>query len=406
MADILARFALLDSQSMEEGSSDEFQVKCYSSGALERTANGLDIKTAGVTSAQLAGSIAFDKLADYANIARLDQAETIAAVWAFGTNLPTFSADPTTGNQGVRKAYVDALFSGLAWKSATRVIAVSNVALTGAQTIDSVVCSDGDRILCVGQTSASQNGIWIMRTGAWERPADFYTGNGASSAACFVQEGTSYGDEQWFCTADAASDVIDTDNLTWSQMGGQTITAGDGLAQTGNAFDVNPGQGIELSGDAVTIKLNGTSLAKDANGLCIASGGVTYAMIASAAIGTGSSKIAAGDHDHGASGADASQYWGTDSGSSLGWHDVPDLAGQRLVEKFTLTSTNITNGYVTLADAPTTPNETILLVKGAGNQFYGDDYAMDGGYTTRLTWDALDLDGVLEEGDKLTVIYN
>lgn len=65
-----------------------------------------------VTSDMLAGSIAFSKLADYANIARLDETEIIAAVWSFGTNLPTVTADPSTDNQLARKAYVDAVASG------------------------------------------------------------------------------------------------------------------------------------------------------------------------------------------------------------------------------------------------------------------------------------------------------
>lgn len=403
---ILARFASLDSYSMEQGTSDEFQVKCASAGALERTASGINVKALGITSAMLAGSIAFDKLADAASIARLDQPETIAAVWSFGTNLPTASADPTTANQLCRKAYVDALFVGLSWKEAVRVLASANVTLSGAQTIDSVVCSDGDRVLLVGQTDASTNGIWVMRTSTWERPSDFNAGDGAAAAACFVAEGTVYGDQQWFCTADAAADTIDTDDLTWSQMGGTTVTAGSGLVLNGSAFDVNAGQGIEISADYVTVKLDGTSLAKSANGLTINSGGVTYAMLASGVVGTSSGTVAAGDHDHSASGASASQYWGKNAANALGWWDLPDLAGQRLVEVFTLTATHISNKYVTLGSAPTTPGEVIVILKGGGGLFYADDYQMHGSYTTRLTWDSLDLDGVLEAGDKLTVIYN
>jgi hypothetical protein len=38
--------------------------------------------------------------------------------------------------------------------------------------------------------------------------------------------------------------------------------------------------------------------------------------------------------------------------------------------------------------------------------FYGDDFQIDGTTTNRLTWSGLTLDGVLESGDKLTVIYS
>jgi len=45
----------------------------------------------------------------------------------------------------------------------------SNVTLSGLQTIDGVAGSDGDRILLTGQSSASENGIYVMRSGSWER---------------------------------------------------------------------------------------------------------------------------------------------------------------------------------------------------------------------------------------------
>jgi hypothetical protein len=408
MAKLDARWISLDAQSMVAGTSNVLQVKLVTQGGLERTANGLQIKAAEVTSAMLAGSIAFEKLADYSNIARLDQTETVAAVWAFGSNIPTVSADPTTANQVTRKSYVDALYNGLKWKAPVRAMAVANLTLSGVQTIDSVsTLVAGDRILLTAQNTASQNGIWLMNASSWTRPDDFPVGGSGSSVAVHVAEGTVYKDTAWFCTTDAAADVIGTNNLTWAQNAGASLTAGNGLVLNGNAMDVNPGQGIELSGDVVKVKLDGSSLGLSANGLCVASGGVTFGMIASAAIGTSGTTIAAGDHDHGAAGAAASQYWGTNGSNVLGWYALPaQTTGGRLIQKFTLSATNITNKYVTLSGAPSTAAEVILLIKGAGNQFYGDDYAMDGGTPARLSWDSLALDGVLAEGDKLTVIYN
>jgi len=408
MADIDARWIYKDSQSLMAGTLNVLQVKVYASGGLERSANGLQIKAASVTDAMLAGSISFAKLADNANIARLDQTESVAAVWSFGTNLPTVTADPTTANQLTRKSYVDALYNGLKWKASARALAVSNITLSGTQTIDGVATLvDGDRILLTAQSTSSQNGIWIMRTSTWERPADFAAGASGSAVALYITEGTVYADTEWFCTTDAGSDTVGTDALAWAQKGGSLITAGDGLSQTGNAFAVNCGQGLEISGDYVTIDLDGTSLAKSASGLAVASGGITFAMIASAAIGTTSSTVAAGNHDHGASGASASQYWGLNASAALGWWNLPDVAGGgRTVDLHTITATDITNKYFTLSDSPTTPSETMLFIKGAGFQYYGDDYVMDGGYTTRLGWSGLDLDGVIAEGDKVVAMFN
>lgn len=76
------------------------------------------------------------------------------------------------------------------------------------------------------------------------------------------------------------------------------------------------------------------------------------------------------------------------------------------VDSFTLSALNASNKYVVLSAVPSTASKTILLIKEAPSQFYGDDFVItadDGG--KRLSWNGLDLDGVLEETDKLTVLY-
>ena len=74
MSKMNAKWINKDAQSLENDGVN-LRVKVDAAGALERTADGLNIKTGGVTNDQLAGSIAFEKLADNANIARLDQDE-------------------------------------------------------------------------------------------------------------------------------------------------------------------------------------------------------------------------------------------------------------------------------------------------------------------------------------------
>lgn len=78
-------------------------------------------------------------------------------------------------------------------------------------------------------------------------------------------------------------------------------------------------------------------------------------------------------------------------------------SNNEIVDLFTLTPTDITNGFVALTTIPFTAIDTILLVKNAPNQFYGDDYTVT---TNQLSWTGLGLDGILASGDKLTVIYN
>lgn len=81
--------------------------------------------------------------------------------------------------------------------------------------------------------------------------------------------------------------------------------------------------------------------------------------------------------------------------------------GQDQYEVFTLTSTDITNGYVDLTGVPKLKESTIVQPEGGPVQFYTDDYTIitDGSEDKRLNWNGLGMDGVLEVGDKLRILY-
>ncbi|XXX79182.1 hypothetical protein WMF30_10450 [Sorangium sp. So ce134] len=62
-----------------------------------------------------------------------------------------------------------------AWKKPVKVVATSNITLTGLQTIDGVLLAAGDEVLATAQGNAAQNGIWTAATGAWARRFDATT---------------------------------------------------------------------------------------------------------------------------------------------------------------------------------------------------------------------------------------
>lgn len=62
---------------------------------------------------------------------------------------------------------------GLAIKAPVRAASTATLTLSGEQTVDTVALVDGDRVLAKNQTTAAQNGIYIVRTGAWERAPDW-----------------------------------------------------------------------------------------------------------------------------------------------------------------------------------------------------------------------------------------
>ena len=167
-------------------------------------------------------------------------------------------ATPTDGNDAVNKSYADALVSGLDVKNSVRVISKANITLSGTQTIDGVVLVANDRVLVAGQTTASQNGIYDVKSGAWVRSADADNspaGEVTSGLFTFVEEGTTWANSG-FILVTANPIVLDTTALAFTQFSaaGQTI-AGDGLTKSGDAINVvaAAGGGIQVNADSIEL---------------------------------------------------------------------------------------------------------------------------------------------------------
>ena len=65
------------------------------------------------------------------------------------------------------------LASTVALKAPVRAATTANITLSGEQTIDGVAVVADDRVLVQDQTTASENGIYVASTSAWERAVDF-----------------------------------------------------------------------------------------------------------------------------------------------------------------------------------------------------------------------------------------
>lgn len=61
----------------------------------------------------------------------------------------------------------------VALKSPCRAASTTNLTLSGEQTVDTIALVDGDRVLAKDQTTSADKGIYIVRTGAWERAPDW-----------------------------------------------------------------------------------------------------------------------------------------------------------------------------------------------------------------------------------------
>jgi cytoskeletal protein CcmA (bactofilin family) len=176
---------------------------------------------------------------------------------AMGSNTITGLADPVNAQDAATKAYVDAARAGLDVKQSVRAATTGNITLSNTQTVDGVALVVGDRVLVKDQTTGSQNGIYVVSSGAWSRASDADAPNEVSPGLfLFVEEGTLNGDNGFVITSDAPL-TVGTDAIIFTQFSGAgQIVAGNALTKSGNTLDVvvAGSGGIEIVSDALQLK--------------------------------------------------------------------------------------------------------------------------------------------------------
>jgi phage-related tail fiber protein len=214
--------------------------------------------TAGTTlSAADIPTLTASKISDFdtqVRTSRLDQMAVPAADVPFNSFKITGLADPVGAQDAATKAYVDGVAQGLDAKGSVRAATTNNITLSGTQTIDGVAVVTNDRVLVKNQTSASQNGIYIVAAGAWSRATDADTWNELISAFTFVEEGTANSDTGWVSTTNAGG-TLGTTSVSFVQFSAAgAYAAGNGLTLTGNTFDVGgTANRITVNADTVDI---------------------------------------------------------------------------------------------------------------------------------------------------------
>lgn len=106
-----------------------------------------------------------------------------------------------------------------------RAVSTSNIDVTtgGLLTIDGVTLVNNDLVLLTGQTTASQNGLWLAKTTGWIRPNEWSGAAIGNSTAppvaghrIWVQEGTTYAGTAWKVTT-SGTITVDTTSVTITQ---------------------------------------------------------------------------------------------------------------------------------------------------------------------------------------------
>jgi len=163
------------------------------------------------------------------------------------------NATPVGSTDIANKLYVDSVAAGLSWKQPVAVATLTNITLSGLQTIDGYTTLAGDRVLVKDQSTAANNGIYVASATAWSRSSDADTWNELIGAITFIEYGTQK-NGAWYCSAQPGG-TLGVTAVNWSGFAISAVyTAGTGLTLTGYSFSItNTGVSANTYGSASAV---------------------------------------------------------------------------------------------------------------------------------------------------------
>lgn len=195
---------------------------------------------------------------DHTQYILVDGTRAFTGDQSMGSNKITNMAPGTAGTDAVNLDQLQAVQNGLDWKESVRLLSDTNIdiATGGLLTVDSVLTVAGDRVLLVGQSTASENGIYIADSGAWVRSEDANASAEVTAGlVTSVTEGTVYEKQTWkLITPDTI--VLDTTALSFELMPVNTFSASLGVELVGSNFqaDLLASGGIKLVGNELAVE--------------------------------------------------------------------------------------------------------------------------------------------------------
>ena len=302
----------------EDATASNKGIASFSSNDFDVSSGAVTVKAAGITNAQLAGSIANAKLAnssvtigsdaislggsrtDINGLTSLDvdnitiDGNTVSStnsngnivldpngtgtVDVSGAKITTVGT-PSQSTDAATKGYVDGVVNGLDVKKSVDFASTANVAGTynngagtitagsnGALSMDGGSPAIGQRVLLKDQTDSVQNGIYTVTTAGNAGAAYVLTRATDADAAAeisggaffFVEQGSANADNGYVTTHNGTP-TIGTDDITFEQFSGAgQISAGSALTKTGNTLNVAvDDSSIEINSDALRVKASG-----------------------------------------------------------------------------------------------------------------------------------------------------
>jgi len=151
------------------------------------------------------------------------------------------------------------------------VTAIANITLSGEQTVNSVACVTGNRVLTTAQTDTTENGIWVVGTGAWTRASDWSDARDVTSGMListpgYVYQATFTGDfvagtttvtmtDVSSATTAAAAAASEAAALASENAAAASESAAAASADTAEAYAIPSVQTLTSSGGAASISV-------------------------------------------------------------------------------------------------------------------------------------------------------
>ena len=172
-------------------------------------------------------------------------------------NPPTIPGDVEFDSARINNlAPVETIGAYTPWKIPVKAATTANITLEGTQTIDTVILVVGDRVLVKDQTTASEDGIYIVSSTQWPRSEDLELGVSAAGTGVYVTDGDVNLNNLFICTNVSGSDIVGTDDLVFAAAAYEgNIGLNSGNIFVGNGSNI--ATGVSPSGDVASVSTAG-----------------------------------------------------------------------------------------------------------------------------------------------------